>query len=548
MERESMEFDVAIIGAGPAGLATACRLMQKSQESNKPITVCVLEKGSEIGAHILSGAVFDTQALDELFPTWKSKQAPVVTQVTRDDVYYFYNKTRAFKVPPVFLPRSMKNKGNYIISLGSLCRWLAQQAEALGVEIFPSFSAHELIIEAGQVKGVITGDMGVSTTGEIKSNYLPGIELRAKYTVFSEGSRGHLGKQLIEQFQLDEGKDPQHYALGFKELWQVPNQAENIGAVMHSAGWPLSNTQTSGGGFMYHLSEQEVVVGLVVDLNYTHAYLDPFEEFQQFKTHPIVKSVLENGKRLSYGARAITKGGHQSLPKMTFPGGLLVGCNAGTLDSAKIKGSHTAMKSGMLAAECIFDALIEQKNGVELFEYTDSFQKSWVHQSLYAHRNFTPIIQKFGVFLGGAVNYADMLLGNRLIPWTFRKPVPDHQALKLAPHASPIPYPKPDNKITFDRLSSVFLSNTNHEEDQPCHLKLKDPSIPIETNLPLYAEPAQRYCPAGVYEIIEEGVEKKFVINAQNCIHCKTCDIKDPSQNITWYTPEGGGGPNYPNM
>ncbi|MBE8214717.1 MAG: electron transfer flavoprotein-ubiquinone oxidoreductase [Endozoicomonadaceae bacterium] len=549
MTRECMEFDVAIIGAGPSGLSTACRLMQKAKENKQSLNICVLEKGSEVGAHILSGAVFDTRALDELFPNWKAENAPVTTKVTQDHVFYFFNKKRAFKIPHLFLPKSMKNKDHYVISLGNLCRWLAEKAETLGVEIFPSFSAHELIIENNQVKGVITGDMGVASNGDKKSTFLPGVEIRAKYTVFAEGCRGHLGQQLIKKFDLDENQDPQHYALGFKELWEVSDQSKKIGQVMHSTGWPLSNTQTTGGGFMYHLSEREVVVGLVVDLNYTHPYLDPFEEFQQFKRHTIVQSVLKNGKRLSYGARAITKGGIQSLPKMIFPGGLLIGCDAGTLDSAKIKGSHTAMKSGMIAAECIFEALNQKKPDLTLSEYTQLFHKSWVYQSLYAHRNFTPLIHQFGILLGGAINYMNLLCNSKLIPWTLHEKIPDFKKLKMAQYVQPIIYPKPDSKITFDRLSSVFLSNTNHEEDQKCHLKLQQANIPIEANLPLYAEPAQRYCPAGVYEVVEQNdFTKKFVINAQNCIHCKTCDIKDPSQNIIWETPEGGGGPNYPNM
>lgn len=548
MERESMEFDVVIVGAGPAGLSSACRLMQCAKDAQQDISVCVVEKGSEVGAHILSGAVLDPRALNELFPDWKIKGAPLHTPVSQDDVYYLNSANRGKRLPGGLIPPTMKNEGNYIISLGNLCRWLAEQAEQLGVEIFPGFSAQSLIIEDNTVKGVITGDMGIAANREQKTEYMPGMELRAKYTLFAEGCRGHLGKQLIQQFKLDEGKDPQHYAIGIKELWQVPDTNWQQGKVVHTAGWPLSETNTTGGGFMYHLENNEVVVGLVTDLNYSHPYLDPFQEFQQLKRHPIIKKTLDSAKRVSYGARAITKGGLQSLPKMTFPGGLLIGCDAGTLNSAKIKGSHTAMKSGMLAAECVYKALEEDMSGEELTHYSQLFEASWLYKELYEQRNFAPLLHRYGTRMGGVLSWLNMKLNNKLIPCTLKDSTPDYTTLKKASECQPIGYPKPDGIITFDRMSSVFISNTNHEEDQPCHLRLTDSDVPLKHNLPSYAEPAQRYCPAGVYEIVEEDNEKKFVINAQNCVHCKTCDIKDPAQNITWVSPEGGGGPNYPNM
>jgi len=548
MERESMEFDVVIVGAGPAGLSAACHLMQLSQKNKQAISVCVVEKGSEVGAHILSGAVLDPKALDELFPEWKSMNAPLNTPVTEDEMYYFNNDKKSKRFLQTFIPPSMQNHGNYIVSLGNVCRWLAKQAEQMGVEIFPGFAAQSLILEDNQVKGVITGDMGVSAKGTQKQEYMPGMELRAKYTLFSEGCRGHLGKQLIKHFNLDEGKDPQHYGLGIKELWHVPNINWHQGKVVHTAGWPLSTTNTSGGGFMYHLENQEVIVGLVTDLNYTNPYLDPFQEFQRFKTHPIIKKVLNNGKRIAYGARAIAKGGLQSLPKMTFPGGFIIGCDAGTLNSAKIKGSHTAMKSGMLAAKSIVEALGKGKSGEEISSFQQSFETSWLYKELHEDRNFSPLLHRYGTWVGGAINWLNMKCMHKLLPFTLRDKTPDHTTLTHANQSKSIDYPKPDGLITFDRMSSVFLSNTNHEEDQPCHLQLSDPDIPIQKNLTDYAEPAQRYCPAGVYEITKENKTEKFVINAQNCVHCKTCDIKDPTQNITWVPPEGGGGPNYPNM
>lgn len=549
MQRESMEFDVVIVGAGPAGLATACRLGQLAQENDKELMICVVEKGSEVGAHILSGAVFEPRALNELFPNWKELGAPLNTAVTGDDIFLFKDAEKATKLPGFASPKTFHNDGNYIVSMGNVCRWLAEQAEQLGVEIFPGFPAAEVLYnETGDVAGVITGDMGISEKGEEKGSYTPGMELRAKYTIFAEGSRGHLGKQLINNYKLDNESTPQHYAIGFKEIWDIPAEQHEEGKVVHSAGWPLTE-DASGGGYLYHAENNQVFVGLIIDLNYSNPYLNPFAEFQQYKTHPEIKKVLENGKRVSYGARAITKGGFYSLPRMTFPGGLLVGCEAGTLNFAKIKGNHTAMKTGMLAAESVFQALQSDQPAAELSDFTDAFKASWVFDELYSSRNFGPAIHKFGTFFGGVYNTLDQNFFKGKLPFTFKDWHADHKQLKKVKDCKELSYPKPDNKLMFDRLSSVYLSNTNHEEDQPCHLKLADPSLPIQVNLPEYAEPAQRYCPAGVYEVIENDAgEKVFQINAQNCIHCKTCDIKDPLQNITWVTPEGGGGPTYPNM
>jgi len=549
MQRESMEFDVVIVGAGPAGLSTACRLMQQAWENEQELTVCVVEKGSEVGAHILSGAVLETRALDELFPNWKEKGAPLNTAVTEDEVYLLNDDKKGTKIPNAFVPKTMHNQGNYIISLGNLCRWLAEQAEALGVEVFPGFAAAEVLFnEDGSVKGVATGDMGVTAKGEQGPNYMPGMELHAKYTVFSEGCRGHLGKQLISQYSLYKGADTQHYGLGIKELWDIPAEQHKPGLVVHGSGWPLDK-ETSGGFFLYHTDNHQVVVGLIIDLNYQNPYLSPFDEFQRLKHHPVLKRHLDGGKRVSYGARAIAKGGYNSLPKMTFPGGLLVGCDAGTLNFSKIKGTHTAMKSGMLAAEAIFDALSKgDTGGKDLSGFTDAYKVSWLFDELYRSRNFGPAMHKFGQLMGGAFNYIDQNWFGGRIPVTLHDNHPDHAQLAPADHYEPIKYPKPDGQLSFDKLSSVFLSNTNHEEDQPCHLKLADASIPLKQNLQLFAEPAQRYCPAGVYEIVEDEGGKRFQINGQNCLHCKTCDIKDPAQNITWVTPEGMGGPNYPNM
>ncbi|MGK9064993.1 electron transfer flavoprotein-ubiquinone oxidoreductase [Stutzerimonas chloritidismutans] len=551
MEREYMEFDVVIVGAGPAGLSAACRLKQRAADAGKEISVCVVEKGSEVGAHILSGAVFEPRALNELFPNWKELEAPLNTPVTRDDIYLLKSAETSRKLPNALVPKTMHNEGNYIISLGNLCRWLAQQAENLGVEIYPGFAAQEALIdEQGVVRGIITGDLGVDREGNPKEGmYTPGMELRAKYTLFAEGCRGHIGKQLISRYQLNANVDPQHYGIGIKELWDIDPAKHEPGLVVHTAGWPLDDDNT-GGSFLYHLENNQVVVGLIVDLSYSNPFLSPFDEFQRYKHHPVIKQYLEGGKRVSYGARAIAKGGINSLPKMVFNGGALIGCDAGTLNFAKIKGSHTAMKSGMLAAEAAADALFAgREGGDELTGYEEGFKASWLYEELYKSRNFGAAIHKWGAVKGGAFNFVDQNIFGGKIPFTLHDTKPDYACMKLAAQSKRIDYPKPDGKLSFDKLSSVFLSNTNHEEEQPVHLKLTDPSIPIEKNLPLYDEPAQRYCPAGVYEVVDnDDGSKRFQINAQNCVHCKTCDIKDPSQNITWVAPEGTGGPNYPNM
>lgn len=549
MERESMEFDVVIVGAGPAGLSTACQLMKLAQEKEQELMVCVVEKGSEVGAHILSGAVFEPRALTELFPDWKEKGAPLNTAVTGDDIYLFNGEGSSVKLPNFSVPKTMHNDGNYIVSMGNVCRWLAEQAEQLGVEIFPGFPAQDIIYnEDGSVGGVITGDMGLDKDGKPKDSFMPGMELKAKYTVFAEGCRGHLGKELIAKFALDADKSPQHYGLGFKEIWDIAPEKHQEGLVVHSAGWPLEK-DTNGGGYLYHAENNQVFVGLIVDLSYSNPHLSPFDEFQRYKHHPKIAQYLEGGKRVSYGARAMAKGGFNSLPKMTMPGAVLVGCDAGTINFAKIKGNHTAMKSGMLAAESIFEALASgDEGGKDLTSFTDKYQNSWLYEELYNTRNFGPAMHKFGTFWGGAYNTLDQNIFGGKLPFNFKDDSLDHEQLKLAADAPVINYPKPDNKLSFDKLTSVFLSNTNHEEEQPCHLKLADSSIPIDVNLVKYAEPAQRYCPAGVYEVESTPEGDKFVINSQNCVHCKTCDIKDPSQNITWVTPEGTGGPNYPNM
>ncbi|BAP44524.1 electron transfer flavoprotein-ubiquinone oxidoreductase [Pseudomonas sp. 21LCFQ02] len=551
MEREYMEFDVVIVGAGPSGLSAACRLKQKAAQTGQEISVCVVEKGSEVGAHILSGAVFEPRALEELFPDWKALGAPLNTPVVRDDIYVLRSEQSSIKVPDFFVPKAMHNEGNYIISLGNLCRWLAQQAENLGVEIYPGFTAQEVLFdEAGIVRGIITGDLGVDREGQPKDGlYTPGMELRGKYTLFAEGCRGHLGKQLIKRFELDSEADVQHYGIGIKELWEIDPAKHVPGLVVHTAGWPLDNANM-GGSFLYHLENNQVVVGLIIDLSYSNPYLSPFDEFQRYKHHPVASQYLEGGKRISYGARAIVKGGYNSLPKMVFPGGALIGCDLGTLNFSKIKGSHTAMKSGMLAADAVAEQLLAgNQGGDELTGYVEGFKASWLHDELFASRNFGPAMHKFGPILGAGFAFLEQNIFANKLPFTLHDTKPDHACLKLAADSKKIDYPKPDGKLSFDKLSSVFLSSTNHEEEQPCHLKLKDPSIPISQNLPLYDEPAQRYCPAGVYEVVtQEDGEKRFQINAQNCVHCKTCDIKDPAQNITWVAPEGAGGPNYPNM
>ena len=549
MEREAMEFDVVIVGAGPAGLSAACRIMQIAQEQERETTVCVVEKGSEVGAHVLSGAVFEPKALNELFPDWKDRGAPLNTAVTGDTFFFYTGANSAVKLPNFAIPKPTHNKGNYIVSMANVCRWLAEQAEGLGVEIYPGFAAAEVLYdEDGAVKGIATGEMGVGADGEQKDSYVPSMELHAKYTLFAEGCRGHLGKQLLSQFNLDEGKDPQHYAIGIKEIWQIDPAKHEEGKVIHGLGWPLAESNSSGGAFMYHAENNEVYLGLITDLNYANPHLSPFEEFQRWKTHSETKKYLEGATRIAYGARALAKGGYNSLPKMHFPGGLLIGCDAGTLNSVKIKGSHTAMKSGMLAAESVMAALSAENPVSDLSDYATAVEASWLGEELYTTRNFSGFMHKFGYILGAGMVWIDQNIFGGKLPFTLHDAKPDYACLKKASESTKIDYPKPDNTLTFDRLSSVFLSNTNHEEDQPCHLTLIDPDVPISQNLPLYDEPAQRYCPAGVYEVVEDSAGKRFQINAQNCVHCKTCDIKDPSQNITWVTPEGFGGPNYPNM
>ncbi|WP_434361838.1 electron transfer flavoprotein-ubiquinone oxidoreductase [Parasalinivibrio latis] len=544
MERDVMEFDVAIVGGGPAGLSAACKIKQLANEKGTDISVVVIEKGSDIGAHIFSGAVVEPSSLELLFPDWKEKGAPLTNAVEEDDFYFLRSAKSGIKLPNLFIPKPMHNKGNYIASVGDLCKWLAEQAENLGVDIFCGFTASELLYgDNDEVIGILTGDMGIDREGEPKDSFVPGVEIHAKYTLLTEGCRGHLGKVLVEKYDLNNGKDPQHYGLGIKETWKIPEQKSQPGLVVHGAGWPLGSE--SGGFFLYHGENNTVSVGLISDLNYKNPYFSPFEAFQQMKHHPVILQYLEGGERLSYGARAIAKGGFNSLPKMTAPGAMLLGCDAGTLNFSKIKGTHTAMMSGMLAAGVVAEVLEKgEPGGQDLVQFEQVFTESSLYTELFKARNFGPHLHRYGSLIGGALNYVDQNVVS--LPYTLHDRKPDYDSLDRKSQAKFLEYPKPDNVISFDRLSSLFLSGVNHEENQPCHLILSHKNVPIDVNVEYYDEPAQRYCPAGVYEVLDKGDGSKTLqINAQNCLHCKTCDIKDPTQNITWTPPEGGGGPNY---